>query len=37
MFGDLVDLVRHTYRRLTSRRPMAVEVDLSGRQSDPQG
>ncbi len=33
MFGDLVDLIRHTFRRLTSRRPMAVEVDLSGKNA----
>ena len=33
MFGDLVDLIRHTYRRVTSRRPMAVEVDLSGKNA----
>ena len=31
MFKDLFDLVAHTYRRLTSPKPMAEEVDLAGK------
>ncbi len=31
MFGDPVDLIHRTYRRLTTPKPMAEAVDLSGK------